>query len=164
MITSDPAYYDTLTGLYSPPVLGIIAEQYFKLARRFEYSTVLIVLDIDNLKQINAQHGRAEGDWALKQVAETMQSHFRESDVMGRLEEDQFAFLAMGVRDNNADVLATRLNAGLAATAQAAGRTYSLSVSAGMAWNRFDEPASFAEVLTQARAGLAAQQERKRGA
>ena len=81
-------YLDLLTGLFSRPTFTIVAEKYLKLSRRVQHGLVLIVLDLDGLEQINARHGRADGDWALQQVAEVLQHQFRESDVMGRLDDD----------------------------------------------------------------------------
>jgi len=156
-------YLDPLTGLFSRLTFMIVAEKYLKLSRRVQHGLVLIVLDLDGLEQINARHGRAEGDWALKQVAEVLQHQFRESDVMGRLDDDEFAFLAMGVRDKDADALAARLNEGLARTTAAAGRPYTLSVSAGLVWYNPDVAQSFTELMAQAKAALEAQRRRKRG-
>ena len=157
-------YLDPLTGLFSRLTFTIVAEKYLKLSRRVQHGLVLIVLDLDGLAQINARHGRAEGDWALKQVGEVLQGQFRESDVMGRLDDDEFAFLAMGVRDKDADALAARLNEGLARTTAAAGRPYTLSVSAGLVWYNPDVAQPFTELMAQAKAALAAQRQRKRGA
>jgi len=157
-------YLDPLTGLFSRPTFTIVAEKYLKLSRRVQHGLVLIVLDLDGLEQINARHGRAEGDWALQQVAEVLQHQFRESDVMGRLDDDEFAFLAMGVRDKDADALAARLNEGLAQATAAAGRPYTLSVSAGLAGYNPDIAQSLDELIAQAKAALEAHRQRKRGA
>jgi diguanylate cyclase (GGDEF)-like protein len=164
MTTNVFTYTDPLTGLYTHPIFLIIAEQYLKLAKRFDYSAVLILLDLDGLEAINTQHGRAEGDWALKQVAEVLRHYFRESDVMGRLVEDEFAFLGMGVRDKDADILAGRLNERLAQVTTAATRSYSLSVSAGLAWNKLDAPLPLDELMAHAMTAMETQQQRKHGA
>ena len=161
MDTDPTIYTDPLTGLFNHPIFLIVAEKYLKLSRRVQQGLVLIVLDLDGLEHINAQHGRAEGDWALKQVAEVLQNHFRESDVMGRLGEDEFAFFALGVRDKDADTLAARLNEKLAQVTASAGRAYTLAVSVGLMWNKLDAPLPLADLIAQATTAMKAQQQRK---
>jgi diguanylate cyclase (GGDEF)-like protein len=163
MGTTELAYTDPLTGLFNRQVFLIVAEQYLKLARRFEYSVVLIMLNLNGPEHIKAQHGHAEGDWALKQVAEVLLIYFRESDVMGRLSEDEFAFLGLGVRDKEADALTARLNKRLAYVTASAGRAYTLSVNAGLAWSKLDAPLPLANLMAQAKTVMKAQQQRKRG-
>ncbi len=57
---------------------------------------VLLLLDIDNFKHINDQHGHLEGDKALKLVANTLLSAFRSEDTVGRLGGDEFLVYIKG--------------------------------------------------------------------
>lgn len=57
---------------------------------------VLMLLDIDNFKCINDQHGHLEGDRALKLVAKTLLSTFRAEDTVGRLGGDEFLVYIKG--------------------------------------------------------------------
>jgi len=50
----------------------------------------LLILDVDNLKLINDTLGHAEGDKAILAVAETLKSHFRSTDIIGRVGGDEF--------------------------------------------------------------------------
>lgn len=59
-----------------------------------EKGGILLLLDLDDLKTINDLFGHEEGDHALRSFAQTLQSHFRKSDVLGRTGGDEFmAFL-----------------------------------------------------------------------
>ena len=57
---------------------------------------VLMLLDIDNFKLINDNYGHLEGDRALKHVAESLTSAFRQEDVIGRLGGDEFLVYIRG--------------------------------------------------------------------
>lgn len=61
-----------------------------------EICGVLLLLDIDNFKCINDQHGHLEGDKALKLVAQTLLSTFRAEDTVGRLGGDEFLVYIKG--------------------------------------------------------------------
>ncbi len=77
------AMYDQLTGLYNRHFLIESAKQKVAHSRRHGVSLSLIILDIDHFKQVNDQYGHNEGDLVLKHVAQTIQSVFREDDLLG---------------------------------------------------------------------------------
>lgn len=60
-------------------------------AERYGVATSLIFFDINGMKQINDVHGHQAGDKALLNVAEALNLHTRDSDVVGRLGGDEFA-------------------------------------------------------------------------
>ena len=51
---------------------------------------VLMLMDMDGLKAINDTFGHQEGDRAICSVAQTLKTHFRASDVIGRFGGDEF--------------------------------------------------------------------------
>lgn len=60
---------------------------------------VLMMMDIDNFKQINDKMGHLEGDKALQTVARVLTSTFRQEDLVGRLGGDEFlVFIKGGIR------------------------------------------------------------------
>jgi diguanylate cyclase (GGDEF)-like protein len=75
----------------------------------------LIYFDADDLKKINDTHGHAAGDAALRHFAETLLSHLRDSDCVGRLGGDEFgALLTHATQDQamkKADALGEALRA-----------------------------------------------------
>jgi diguanylate cyclase (GGDEF)-like protein len=57
----------------------------------------LLILDLDDFKAINDNHGHPVGDAILRQVAERAQSMLRSSDTLARIGGDEFAIVAPGV-------------------------------------------------------------------
>ena len=60
----------------------------------------LLILDLDDFRAFNAQHGERIGDAALLKVADTMRSIVRSGDLIVRFGADEFAVLFEGV-DNS---------------------------------------------------------------
>jgi diguanylate cyclase (GGDEF)-like protein len=53
----------------------------------------LAYIDCDNFKQVNDNHGHAEGDRLLKAIAEVALETLRRSDTVGRIGGDEFAVI-----------------------------------------------------------------------
>jgi diguanylate cyclase (GGDEF)-like protein len=87
------AITDSLTGLHNRREILRLAEIEFERARRFKHPLTLLILDLDDLKQLNDSHGHLVGDRALKSVAENSRKHLREIDCIGRLGGDEFVIL-----------------------------------------------------------------------
>lgn len=62
---------------------------------------LLLVVDLDNFKQINDAHGHAAGDLALTAVASLLSRHTRATDAVARLGGDEFAVI-LGATDEMA--------------------------------------------------------------
>ena len=75
------------------PLTGAFNRRYFdahapRLAAR--YPVAVLMIDVDNLKQINDARGHAIGDNVLRQVAYRVASALRPSDLVARLGADFF--------------------------------------------------------------------------
>ncbi len=80
---------DSLTGLYNKAVARRLAEEYISEIGVGEMCA-LMLLDVDNFKQINDTMGHPFGDRVLCDVASWLQHLFRESDIIGRAGGDEF--------------------------------------------------------------------------
>jgi diguanylate cyclase (GGDEF)-like protein len=63
------------------------------LAERHNAPSALVYMDLNGFKKINDTHGHAAGDTALRQVAELIAAHVRETDAVGRLGGDEFGIV-----------------------------------------------------------------------
>ena len=73
------------------------------------YGTFLMI-DIDNFKGVNDSLGHLYGDAVLSELARSLKSLFRDSDIVGRIGGDEFAVFMGGVKDlkviqNKADMI-----------------------------------------------------------
>jgi diguanylate cyclase (GGDEF)-like protein len=65
-----------------------------KRARRTAAPLALVLIDIDNFKQLNDRHGHLAGDAVLRHVAGVMSGVLRETDHLARYGGEEFALLA----------------------------------------------------------------------
>lgn len=75
---------DPLTGLYNRRYMEDALERYVSLAERSNAPTSVVLLDLDNFKQLNDKHGHAKGDAVLRDVAAQLVGGLRPSDVVCR--------------------------------------------------------------------------------
>jgi diguanylate cyclase (GGDEF)-like protein len=87
------ALFDPLTGVYNRRAAEArIAEEIKRCTRRGVPLTVA-VLDLDDFKNINDNHGHMAGDLALKEFALNLKRASRGSDVVARLGGDEFLLI-----------------------------------------------------------------------
>lgn len=87
------AHYDALTDLPNRVLLRERCEQAILRAERNQTSAALILIDLDNFKQVNDTLGHASGDQLLYQCALSLKQHMRPGDVLARLGGDEFVIL-----------------------------------------------------------------------
>lgn len=87
------AALDQLTGLYNRRSGEQRLAEEMSRAVRHDRPLTLLLMDLDNLKQINDRLGHAAGDLLLKQFAERLQRAIRGSDLAVRLGGDEFMVL-----------------------------------------------------------------------
>lgn len=84
------AITDPLTRLYNKEYFYDELRRQFHIAVRYGRELSLIMLDIDNFKQVNDTYGHLAGDEALKSVAFTILETVRFQDVVARFGGDEF--------------------------------------------------------------------------
>lgn len=84
------AEYDRLTGLHNRNGFEERAEAFLKEENA---GGALILMDLDNFKQVNDCEGHPAGDRVLRLFAECLRAAFRREDVIGRLGGDEFVVL-----------------------------------------------------------------------
>lgn len=70
-------------------------------AKRHKASSILILVDADNLKIVNDNFGHHSGDFFLKSLGESVKSSCREYDLPTRWGGDEFVLLVEGLRDDD---------------------------------------------------------------
>ena len=94
----------------------------------------LLLLDLNQFKQVNDRHGHDAGDAVLCAVARRLQAHVRDGDIAARLGGDEFVVLLAGeLSEDRLNVLALRLGDALRAPVDFQGMALTVGVSIGIA-------------------------------
>jgi diguanylate cyclase (GGDEF)-like protein len=103
------AVRDTYTGLYNKRFIINELENISRIARRSGRVFSIIIIDIDDFKQINDLYGHLSGDEYLKSIAELFTQSLREQDIAGRIGGDEFLILLPETTIDGAFQLAIRI-------------------------------------------------------
>jgi len=98
-----------LTGLANHRTFYEVLERELWRSRRYGEQISLIMVDIDNLKQINDQYGHRVGDKAIKEISKRIQESIRQIDTAARYGGDEFAIVLPNTSLTDAAVVAERM-------------------------------------------------------
>jgi len=89
------AITDGLTGIPNYRFFIEKLEEEVRRSQRYKTPFTLLLLDLDNFKDVNDTYGHRHGDYVLKMVAERLQDGLRETDLLARYGGDEFVLLVM---------------------------------------------------------------------
>lgn len=95
---------DDITGFYINEVGIKKIRQYMEEVNAAHYS-VMMILDMDNFKQINLEEGRVFADILLRETADIIRGHVDESDILVRLGGDELMLFIKKCDKERASVL-----------------------------------------------------------
>ncbi|GGI74281.1 GGDEF domain-containing protein [Shewanella gelidii] len=128
---SQQAMFDSLTNLGNRHYYNqTIAKSLAKANRQSEPHLSLVILDIDNFKQLNDTYGHSFGDEILHKFAYLLNDSIRDSDQAFRIGGDEFVVIVHGCHDAAA-VLCQRLQKAMAK--QAVLKEHQVHTSMGIA-------------------------------
>lgn len=104
------AQWDSLTNFLTRRAWFQFAEQYEVIAKRQRQPYTLLMLDLDNFKKLNDDHGHLAGDAILKKFADLTRELARDSDIIGRFGGEEFIFLLPDTSADQAYSLCERLH------------------------------------------------------
>ncbi|MBY0579145.1 MAG: bifunctional diguanylate cyclase/phosphodiesterase [Burkholderiales bacterium] len=93
---SELEYYsshDPLTGLYNRHYFTDMLDYEIGRSERHNHEFIVLMLDLDDFKDVNDTYGHPCGDGVLKGVAETVRSAMRKGDLATRIGGDEFAII-----------------------------------------------------------------------
>ncbi|NKX17139.1 GGDEF domain-containing protein [Ochrobactrum pseudogrignonense] len=97
---------DYLTGLPNRRTLNDVGTERFERVRHLPVPHVVAVLDIDDFKRINDNHGHEVGDQVLKHVAACLQASMQADDFVARSGGEEFVII-FGERNSELPLIAT---------------------------------------------------------
>ncbi|MEN8208282.1 MAG: sensor domain-containing diguanylate cyclase [Candidatus Fermentibacteria bacterium] len=122
---------DSLTDLYNRRGFMTLGKQMLDCSLRKQPEIGLLYIDIDYLKLINDELGHSEGDKALITTARVLKGCFRESDIIARLGDDEFAVLFLDTQGLTVKSIRTRIDKRLKQTIETKPLPFRLSLSIG---------------------------------
>jgi two-component system cell cycle response regulator len=137
----DLATVDSLTGTY---VRGFVIQQLqhsIKRTQRHNDPLSVLMVDLDQFKQINDTYGHQVGDRALKLVGDLLREAVRETDVVGRYGGDEFIIILPGTPAAGALIVANRIMQRVAnSSLEESGVSVPVKLSLGIATLQPPEP------------------------
>lgn len=103
------SYEDSLTGLKNRRYFNELYARESAIALRTRAPLSFIMIDLDHFKSFNDRFGHQAGDEALRLVADTMRSRFRETDVICRYGGEEFIAILPGASSADAEALAVEI-------------------------------------------------------
>ncbi|MFH1415014.1 MAG: diguanylate cyclase [Elusimicrobiota bacterium] len=104
---------DGLTGLYNHRHFQEQMQVELSRAQRYDLSFSLIMMDVDNFKDINDTYGHPVGDEILIKVGKHLKKVLRESDMIARYGGDEFVVLLPETPKEGATIVGERIRSGL---------------------------------------------------
>jgi diguanylate cyclase (GGDEF)-like protein len=122
---------DALTGMHNRRYFYQALEREVSRARRYDRALSLIVIDLDDFKQINDRVGHLAGDEVLAVASERIQGAVRTADIACRIGGDEFAVILPESGLEDARLLFSRIEDAIAEAP--VGQAERLGVSGGIA-------------------------------
>jgi diguanylate cyclase (GGDEF)-like protein len=107
---------DTLTRISNRHATQLFLDKEVSRSQRNKSIFSILLIDLDNFKQVNDTYGHAMGDFVLIKTAQVFLSTIREQDIVGRWGGDEFLILLPDTTIENTEILAERLHSAILAT------------------------------------------------
>jgi diguanylate cyclase (GGDEF)-like protein len=127
------AHFDGLTLLPNRIMFQDRLTQALSLAERTQQQIAILFIDLDEFKDVNDTLGHRFGDLLLKEVAERLHSHVRNSDTVARLGGDEFVIFLQNSGDvENVIDIAEKIMGAFADYFTLEGREFYVTASIGI--------------------------------
>lgn len=128
------AVHDPLTGLHNRRQFNDILRYEIGRSERHKHEFSVLMLDLDDFKDINDSYGHPTGDTALCAIANVLLEHTRNGDLCARIGGDEFAIILTETGPKGARVVAENVSRALRelAITSAQGNRFHLTVSVGV--------------------------------
>ncbi|MFG5776205.1 diguanylate cyclase domain-containing protein [Comamonas sp. J-3] len=101
---------DAMTGFFGRAYWNDLAARLFHYAKQKDIPAFMLVVDVDNFRDINSRKGETAGDEVIIAVANTLRNCVRPGDATCRFGGDSFGVLLSGVNLDIANKIADRIH------------------------------------------------------
>ncbi|TQR18718.1 GGDEF domain-containing protein [Psychrobacillus soli] len=91
---------DPLTNTYNRRTLEQNSRKIMKKCDREKHSLGVIMLDLNNFKEVNDQYGHQKGDELLVQIASKLTKFVKKNDLVARWGGDEFVILVSNIKED----------------------------------------------------------------
>ena len=128
------AIRDSLTGVWNRRYFDLVIQSEFERSQRFRHQLSLLMLDLDDFKEVNDTLGHLAGDEILTQIAELVVSQIREVDTFCRYGGEEFTVILPETGRDGGSVAAEKIRRAVEGHVfRASGRDLRITVSIGVA-------------------------------
>lgn len=103
------SYTDKLTGFYSPKAFESILQHKKSRSERIKKPFSVLLIDINDFKEINEKYGHSAGDEVLKNFAANIKNILRAEDSISRWGVDEFAVLLSETNFDDARIVEAKI-------------------------------------------------------
>lgn len=103
------AMRDALTGLYNRRYLNEVLHQRVAEWRRYDATVSILMIDLDNLKQLNDEYGHQVGDEAIVLLGSVIACQLRAADIAARYGGDEFVVVLPHADREHAETIGQRI-------------------------------------------------------
>ena len=143
------SYHDPLTELYNRRYV----ERYVEMNLEVSEVGAMILIDLDNFKNVNDVLGHEKGDELLCQVSKILQSNFRKSDCVARIGGDEFLIIMPQImnRENVAEKVRKILREfPIIVRAEHTDKCVEVSLSVGVIFTKYGEENDYEDLYRRA--------------
>ena len=101
--------HDGMTGVFNHAYAVEEVDSEIERAKRYNVIFSLILLDVDNFKEVNDSYGHLAGDFVLKSMADLIEKNLRTIDIVGRYGGEEFIIILPQIDLENAYIAGERL-------------------------------------------------------
>jgi diguanylate cyclase (GGDEF)-like protein len=142
---------DQLTGALNRAALQARVDELWRTDGQPAVATAVLIADLDHFKAINDEHGHAEGDRVLAEVASRLRVCVRPLDCVYRIGGEEFVVLLVGTDERAAAAVGERVRA---AVGQRDIDGHQVTISVGVAGADVGSPLAYERLFAQADAAL----------
>jgi diguanylate cyclase (GGDEF)-like protein len=126
--------YDPLTGVFNRRKIMDLGKEIFNTCKENNKSLCIVILDIDNFKNINDTYGHGIGDVVIKSIATTCKNVLRKRDYFARIGGEEFLILLENLNQSQTILVLERLRKKIEQSViyTSAGEGISVTISIGI--------------------------------
>lgn len=130
----DKSERDALTGLHNRSWMNEVFPRQMQLSERIGQKVTMMMIDVDNFKNINDSYGHLVGDKALIHLTSVVRKNLRETDLPVRFGGEEIVVLMPGTLAGRANAVAERVRTLVEVTPLflATGESLSMTISIGL--------------------------------